>query len=267
MLNVSQLECLPSDPSSELGVDFHDRSSANLSESDEHRFSDTDVISWNMNGVQNFDKLRTLQKMAGSCWPLFILIQESHSDSECDLDLIKNQLKKYIWLRDNSFGKRKSLLIGVRWMEGVKELSPLWNSMEIETRTENKNKEQRKNKLGSMSFIKCIPKAKKNKRKFTLFCPQMGPKNKTSFVQKWATNNLQLFTIRKHTQNNSVFPLTNKMTKSTKPTMTIQQKEISPCFFDQTMSGLFGVYVTIGSMNYSVLNIYHHPDLKVATIS
>ena len=94
--------------------------------------------------------------------------------------------------------------------------------MEIETRTENKNKEQRKNKLGSMSFIKCVPKAKKNKRKFMLFHPQMGPKNKTSFVQKRATNNLQLFTIRKHTQNNSVFPLTNKMTKSTKPTMTTQ---------------------------------------------
>ena len=107
-----------------------------------------------------------------------------------------------------------------------KKLSPLWNSMEIKTRTENKNKEQRKNKLGSMSFIKCIPKAKKNKRKFMLFCPQMGPKNKTSFVQKRATNNLQLFTIRKHTQNSSVFLLTNKTTKSTKPTMTTQQKGI-----------------------------------------
>ena len=43
-------------------------------------------------------------------------------------------------------------------------------------------------------------------------------------------------------------------------------KEISPCFFDQTMSGLFSVHVTIGSTNYSVLNIYRHPDLKVATI-
>ena len=104
-----------------------------------------------------------------------------------------------------------------------KKLSPLQNSMEIETRTENKNKEQRKNKLGSMSFIKYVPKAKKNKRKFTLFHPQMGPKNKTSFVQKRATNNLQLFTIGKHTQNSSVFLLTNKTTKSTKPTMTTQQ--------------------------------------------
>ena len=44
-------------------------------------------------------------------------------------------------------------------------------------------------------------------------------------------------------------------------------KEIAPCFFDQTMSGLFGVHVTIGSTNYSVLNIYCYPDLKVATIS
>ena len=115
-----------------------------------------------MKGIQNFKKLRTLQKMAESCQPLFILIQESHSDFECDLDLIRNQLRKYIWLRDNSSGKRRGLLIGVRRMEGV--------------------------------------------------------------------------------------------------------KEISPCFFDQTMSGLFGVHVTIGSTNYSVLNIYHHPDLKVATI-
>ena len=112
-----------------------------------------------------------------------------------------------------------------------KKLSPLRNSMEIETRTENKNKEQRKNKLGSMSFIKCVPKAKKNKRKFTLFRPQMGPKNKTSFVQKRATNNLQLFTIRKHTQNSSVFPLTNKTTKLTKPTMTTQQRELDNDLF------------------------------------
>ena len=77
--------------------------------------------------------------------------------------------------------------------------------MEIETRIENKNKKQRKNKLGSMSFIKCVPKVKKNKRKFMLFCPQMGPKNKTSFVQKRATNNLQLFTIGKHTQTVQCF--------------------------------------------------------------
>ena len=43
-------------------------------------------------------------------------------------------------------------------------------------------------------------------------------------------------------------------------------KEISPCFFDQTISGLFRVYVIIGLMNYSVLNIYYYPDLKVVTI-
>ena len=161
--NVTQFKCLPSGPPSELGVDSCDRPSVNVIVCDECRFPDTYVISWNMNGVQNFDKLRTLQKMAGSCWPLFILIQESHSDFECDLDLIRNQLRKYIWLKDNSSGKRRGLLIGVRWMEGV--------------------------------------------------------------------------------------------------------KEISFCFFDQTMNGLFGVHVTIGLMNYSVLNIYCHSNLKVATIS
>ena len=90
-----------------------------------------------------------------------------------------------------------------------KKLSPLQNSMEIKTKTENKNKEQRKNKLGLMSFIKCIPKAKKNKRKFTFFHPQIGSKNKTSFVQKRATNNLQLF---------------NK-TNYDNPTKTVEEKE------------------------------------------
>ena len=163
MANVSQAECLPSGSLSEPGVDPCDRSLANLSESDECKFPNAYVIFWNMNGVQNFEKLRILWKMAGSCWLFFILIQESHSDSKCDLNLIRNQLKKYIWLRNNSFGKRRGLLIGVRQMEGV--------------------------------------------------------------------------------------------------------KEISLCFFDQTMSGLFGVHVTIGSTNYSVLNIYCHPDLKVAIIS
>ena len=43
--NVSQSKCLPSGPSSEPGVDPCDRSSANLSESDECRFSDVCVIS------------------------------------------------------------------------------------------------------------------------------------------------------------------------------------------------------------------------------
>ena len=51
-------------------------------------------ISWNMNGVQHFNKLKTLQKMAGSCQPLFILIQESHSNSECDLDLIRKPIEE-----------------------------------------------------------------------------------------------------------------------------------------------------------------------------
>ena len=95
--NVTQSECLPSDPPSDPGVDPHDRSLANVIECDEHRFPNTQVISWNMNGVQNFNKLRTLRKMAGSCQSLFILIQESHANSECNLDLIRNQLRKYIW--------------------------------------------------------------------------------------------------------------------------------------------------------------------------
>ena len=55
--NVFQSECLPSGPLSEPGVNPCDRFSANLSESDEHRFPDARVISWNMNGIQNFEKM------------------------------------------------------------------------------------------------------------------------------------------------------------------------------------------------------------------
>ena len=43
--NISQSECLPSGPLSEPGVDLYNKSSANLSESDEHRFPDAHVIS------------------------------------------------------------------------------------------------------------------------------------------------------------------------------------------------------------------------------
>ena len=74
LANITQSECFPSGPLSEPEVDLHDRSSANVTECDEHRFPNTHVISWNMNEVQNFNKLRTLQKMVGSCQPLFILI-------------------------------------------------------------------------------------------------------------------------------------------------------------------------------------------------
>ena len=62
--------------------------------------------------------------MVGSCWSFFILIQKSYFDFEYNLNFIRNQLKKYIWLRNNFFGKKKSLLIGVKQMEGVKEISP-----------------------------------------------------------------------------------------------------------------------------------------------
>ena len=129
--NVSQSECLPSGPSSEPRVDPYDRSSANLSECDECRFSNAHVISWNMNKIQNFNKLRTLQKMAESYQLLFILIQESHFDSKCDLDFIRNQLRKYIWLRNNFSEKRRGLFIGVRQMEGVKEISPCFFDVHV----------------------------------------------------------------------------------------------------------------------------------------
>ena len=74
----------------------------------------------------------------------------------------------------------------------------------------------------------------------------MGPKNKTFFVQKRATNKLQLFTIRKHTQNSLVFPLTNKTTKSTKPTMTIQYLPANIAFCSGEITSL-ALYMGVNS--------------------
>ena len=112
--NVIQSECLLSGLLSELGINPHNKPTVEMSEHDEQRFPDARIISWNMNGIQNLEKLRTLQKMVGSCRPLFILIQESHSNLESDLDLIRNQLRKYVWLRNNFSEKRRGLLIGVK---------------------------------------------------------------------------------------------------------------------------------------------------------
>ena len=77
--NVSQSECLPSDPLSEPGVNSHNRSSANLSESDECRFPDVHVISWNMNGIQNFEKIENPLKDG---WEL---LASFHFDSRISL--------------------------------------------------------------------------------------------------------------------------------------------------------------------------------------
>ena len=43
--NVTQSECFPSGPLSKPGVDLHDRFSANVTEHNKHKFSNTCVIS------------------------------------------------------------------------------------------------------------------------------------------------------------------------------------------------------------------------------
>ena len=52
----------------------------------------------------------------------------------------------------------------------------------------NKNREQeqrtKKEQAWFNVFYQMYSKSQKEQRKFTLFCSQMGPKNKTSFVQK-----------------------------------------------------------------------------------
>ena len=86
-------------------------------------------------------------------------------------------------------------------------LSPLRNSMEIETRTENKEQRTKKEQAWSMSFIECVPKANKNKRKFALFCPQLvlcTKKGNKEFTIIYITKRVQCFrssTKRQSQQN------------------------------------------------------------------
>ena len=62
------------------------------------------ILSWNINGVHNDEKLNLCCRMAASCQPLFILLQETHAASEKDLDHLKKWLRKYLWFKDPLLG-------------------------------------------------------------------------------------------------------------------------------------------------------------------
>ena len=86
-------------------------------------FPDLKILSWNINGLQNEEKLEICKRITASSWPLFIFLQETYAISENDLDHLKNHLRKYIWFHD-FFSKRKySLAIGIRYVEGLKDPS------------------------------------------------------------------------------------------------------------------------------------------------
>ena len=88
------------------------------------QFPDLRVLSWNINGLQNKEKLKICKRMATSSWLLFIFLQETYATSENDLDHLKNHLRKYIWFH-NFFSKRKhGLVIGIRCVEELKDPSP-----------------------------------------------------------------------------------------------------------------------------------------------
>ena len=82
------------------------------------------ILSWNINGVHNDEKLNLCHRMAASCRPLFILLQETHAASEKDLDHLKNCLRKYLWFKDPFSEQKRGLAIGVRRMEGLHDIEP-----------------------------------------------------------------------------------------------------------------------------------------------
>ena len=89
-----------------------------------NKFSDMRILSWNINGVHNDEKLNLCHRMAASCWPLFILLQETHAASEKDFNHLKNCLRKYLWFKDPFSEQKRGLAIGVRRMEGLHDILP-----------------------------------------------------------------------------------------------------------------------------------------------
>ena len=89
-----------------------------------NKFLDMKILSWNINGVHNDEKLNLCCRMAASCHPLFILLQETHAASEKDLNHLKNCLKKYLWFKNLFLKQKQGLAIGVRRMEGLHDIEP-----------------------------------------------------------------------------------------------------------------------------------------------
>ena len=89
-----------------------------------NKFPDMRILSWNINGVHNDEKLNLCHRIAASCCPLFILLQETHAASEKDLNHFKNCLRKYLWFKDPFSEQKQGLAIGVRRMEGLHDIEP-----------------------------------------------------------------------------------------------------------------------------------------------
>ena len=89
-----------------------------------NKFPNMKILSWNINGVHNDEKLNLYCRMAASCCLLFILLQETHATSEKDLNHLKNCLRKYLWFKDPFSKWKQGLAIGVRRMEGLHDIEP-----------------------------------------------------------------------------------------------------------------------------------------------
>ena len=89
-------------------------------------FPDLRILSWNINRLQNEEKLEICKRMAASSWPLFIFLQETHVTSENDFDHLKNHLRKYIWFCDSFSERKHGLVIGIRHVEELRDPSPFF---------------------------------------------------------------------------------------------------------------------------------------------
>jgi endonuclease/exonuclease/phosphatase (EEP) superfamily protein YafD len=80
--------------------------------------SEIRVISWNINGVQNEEKIQILKKMAAGFRPLFIMLQETKTENKEDMTPLMRGLKKFEWYVDSYRKGSRGVAIGVRKMKG-----------------------------------------------------------------------------------------------------------------------------------------------------
>ena len=82
------------------------------------------ILSWNINGVHNDEKLNLCCRMASSCCPLFILLHKTHASSEKNLNHLKNCMRKYLWFNDPFSEWKHELAIWVKKIKDLHDIEP-----------------------------------------------------------------------------------------------------------------------------------------------
>ena len=101
----------------EIGVDLERKEGVFVGDEKREGRRDICVVTWNINGVGNKEKLSKLKQVVQGFRPLFILIQESQAKDKGDYIFLENAFKKYEWITDDFNQNKRGLAIGVRRMK------------------------------------------------------------------------------------------------------------------------------------------------------